>query len=86
MPEWLLSICIGYSLSTPIIVVAILAFLLNLYLNSNSKFARKSGDATATSLEPQKDGKTAYNKRGQTINGVLSVVSLFGILLVFIGC
>ncbi len=86
MANWSTTLCINYSLSTPIIIIAVIVFLLNLYFNSDSKFARKSDNDSATDIESDKDGRTAYTKRGRTINGALSLISLVGILLAFAGC
>ena len=82
MPEWLVSMCSVQTISTPLIIVAVMMYLPNLYYNSNSKIFRKK----KTDSEQDKSKGIEFSQRGVMINYAIGIVSVVGIYLTFKGC
>jgi len=80
MPEWLAATCDTTTISTMLIVIAVVMYLPNLYFNSNSTiFQKKEKDANSgEGIE--------FTKLGVLVNSLIAIVSLVGIYLTFKGC
>ena len=82
MPEWLVTYCLSNTISTTLIVVAVVMYLPNLYYNSNSKIFKKN----QTDTEADKPKGIEFTQRGVTINYAIAIVSIVGIYLTYKGC
>ena len=78
--------CAANSLSTPLLILAVIAYLPNLYFNSNSTIFRKSMGSTLKGKDTPKNQPISFNKRGVQINIFISVLAIIGIGLTFMGC
>ena len=82
MPDWLIATCSTTTISTMLIVVAVVMYLPNLYFNSNSTVFRKKEN-----IESENTGKgIEFTRAGVLVNSLIAIVSIFGIYLTFKGC
>jgi len=86
MPFWLETICTVNSLSTPILILAVIAYLPNLYFNSNSKIFRSSMSSTLKGKDTPKNQPIAFSTLGVRINILITILAIAGIGLTFFGC
>ncbi len=82
MPEWLATFCVTSTVSTPLIVIAVVMYLPNLYFNSNSKIFKKN----QTETEQDKSKGIEFTQNGVIINYAIGIVSVVGIYLTYQGC
>ncbi len=82
MPEWLATFCVESTVSTPLIVIAVVMYLPNLYFNSNSKIFRKNKDVA----NEDKSKGIEFSQRGVMVNYAIAIVSAVGIYLTYQGC
>ena len=82
MPEWLATFCVTSTVSTPLIVIAVVMYLPNLYFNSNSKIFQKNKDAAVD----DKSKGIEFTQNGVMINYAIGIVSVIGIYLTYQGC
>ena len=82
MPEWLATFCLTSTVSTPLIVIAVVMYLPNLYFNSNSKIFRKNKDVEGE----DKSKGIEFTQNGVLINYAIGIVSVIGIYLTYQGC
>ena len=82
MPEWLAATCATSTVSTMLIVVAVVMYLPNLYFNSNSNIFRKKEDIESG----DKNKGIQFSQTGVLINFAIGIVSVIGIYLTFKGC
>ncbi len=80
MPEWLLATCATSTISTMLIVVAVVMYLPNLYFNSNSNVFKKKEKREDNS------GGIEFTRLGVMVNLFIGIVSVIGIYLTFQGC
>ncbi len=81
MPLWLNSVCAAGNLSTLLLIVAVVAYLPNLYFNSNSNLFRRKKPSNEARNSP-----IAFTGTGVIVNFVISIMALAGIVLSFLGC
>ncbi len=82
MPEWLATFCVDGTVSTQLIVIAVVMYLPNLYFNSNSKIFKKN----QTETEQDKSKGIEFTQNGVLVNYAIGIVSAIGIYLTFQGC
>jgi hypothetical protein len=82
MPDWLATFCVESTVSTPLIVIAVVMYLPNLYFNSNSKIFKKN----QTETEQDKSKGIEFTQNGVMINYAIGIVSVIGIYLTYQGC
>jgi hypothetical protein len=85
MPDWMNTLCASGGLSTQILIVAVIAYLPNLYFNSNSTVFRKKERPTDVTEKP-KSQPIQFNRIGVLANYAISAMALAGIALTFYGC
>lgn len=85
MSLWMNTLCASGGLSTQILIVAVIAYLPNLYFNSNSTVFRKKEKPTDATEKP-KNQPIQFNRTGVLVNYAISIMALVGIGLTFYGC
>ena len=83
MPNGLVALCASGNLSTWILILAVIAYLPNLYFNSNSTVFRKPKQPPSNDTQKK---PIAFSRLGVIINAVISILALGGIILTITGC